>query len=184
LLTKIDWSVLVARLPQKTERGVRGGFEVTNEEPYWVRYQRELHERNAETQAKRNPPPPKATSVVPLLRWKRTITWWPKYEWERYNTITHGDDLSPADKGRELMQIQDLAVIGNDDDDFPGTSVEVSYHPYICEERPQDCGYIIIHKADTPAEEVVCEDGFNTIDDAKRAATQALAHVLQRSRLR
>jgi hypothetical protein len=38
-----------------------------------------------------------------------------------------------------------------------------------------------LHGADTPAEEVVCEGGSKSIDDAKQAATRALAHVLQRS---
>jgi hypothetical protein len=152
---------------------------MTNEEPYRVQYHREHQEKEAAVPAKRNPPPPKATGVVPLRHWQRTITWWPKYDWERYDTITHGDDLSPADRGHKLREIQDMALLGKDEDGFPVTSVEASYTPYLCEERPQDCGYTIIHKANTPDEEVVCEGGFDTIDDTREGATRALAYILQ-----
>jgi hypothetical protein len=41
------------------------------------------------------------------------------------------------------------------------------------------CGYTIIHKANTPNEEGVCENGFNTLDNAREGATRALAYILQ-----
>jgi hypothetical protein len=154
---------------------------MANEEPYWVRDHREHQQREADIRAKRNPPPPKSTGVVPLLRWERRIRWWPKYDWERYDTVTYGDDRSPADKGHQLREIQDTASLGEDEDGFAITSVEVLYIPSICEQYPQDCGYIIVHKQNTPEEEVLCEGGFETIEDARHAATQALAHLVERS---
>ena len=59
------------------------------------------------------------------------------------------------------------------------TSIEVTYHPYVCEECRQECGYVITHKCDRPDEEVVCEDGFKTVDDARQAAAQAFAAILK-----
>lgn len=150
------------------------------EEPYWVRDHREHREMEAALAAKRNPPPPKATGVVPLLRWERTISWWPKYDWERYDKITYAGDTSPANDGYQLREVRDMALLDYDEEGFPVTSIEVSYSPYICEECPQDCGYIILYKADTQDEECACEDGFETIDAAREAATQALAAILQR----
>lgn len=152
------------------------------EEPYWVRYHRELRERNTAAEAVRNPPPPKVTDIVPLLHWDRTIRWWPKYNWERYDTVTCGNDLSPADRGYKLREIRDLALIydGGGEDEFLITSIEVTYRPSVCEECPQECCYFITHKCDTPDEEVVCEDGFKTIDDARQAAAQAFAAIVKR----
>jgi hypothetical protein len=95
--------------------------------------------------------------------------------------VTYGDDRSPAGKGHELREIQDTASLGEDEDGFAITSVEVSYRPSICEQCSQDCGDIIVHKPNTPEEEVLCESGFETIEDARDAATQALAHLLERS---
>jgi hypothetical protein len=150
------------------------------EEPYWVRDYREHQEREAAHRAARNSPPAKSTTITPLLNWDRTITWWPKYDWERYDRVTSGNDLSPADQGYKLRGIRDMALLGEDADGFAITSVEVTYSTYICDECPQECGYIILHKADTPEEECVCEDGFTTIDQAREAATQALAAILVR----
>jgi hypothetical protein len=44
-----------------------------------------------------------------------------------------------------------------------------------------EAGYTIIDKANTPDEEVVCEGGLNTVDDA--GATRALAYILQHAAL-
>jgi len=154
---------------------------MTNDEPYWVRYHRERQQRESEIRAKRDPPPPKSTEVVPLLRWERRIRWWPKYDWERYDKVTYGDDRSPAKEGYELREIRDIASLGEDEEGFSITSVEVSYSPYVCEDWPQQCGYLIVYKADRPEEETLCEDGFETMDEARDAATQALAYLLQRS---
>jgi hypothetical protein len=38
----------------------------------------------------------------------------------------------------------------------------------------------MLYKADTPDEDSVCENGFKTIEDARTAAAQALAAILQR----
>jgi hypothetical protein len=149
-------------------------------EPYWVRDHQEHQEREAAQRAVQNPPPAKSTAIRPLLHWDRTITWWPKHDWERYDKVTTGNDLSPADQGYKLHGIRDMAFLGENADGFPTTSVEVIYSAYICDECPQECGYIIVHKCDSSDEESVCEDGFKTIDEAREAATQALAALLIR----
>jgi hypothetical protein len=61
---------------------------MTGQEPYWDQDHREHQEREAAVSANRNSLPPKATGVVPLLHWEHTITRWPKYHRERYDTIT------------------------------------------------------------------------------------------------
>jgi DNA-binding transcriptional MerR regulator len=78
---------VAARLSQETQRGPgRGHTKMTDIEPYWVRYHRELTERNKQTLAHLNPTPPKSANNIPLLNWDRTINWWPKHDWERYDT--------------------------------------------------------------------------------------------------
>lgn len=109
------------------------------------------------------------------------MTWRPKYEWERYDRVSYGDDLRPGKEGHKLREIRERASIGADEEGFPVTFVEVLYSPHICDECPQECGYIITHAPDTPEQEVLCEDGFETINDAREAATQAVAAILQRT---
>jgi hypothetical protein len=156
---------------------------MTDNEPYWVKYHRELAERNEQARSILNPPPPKSTNTVPLLTWERTINWWPKHDWERYDTVTCGSDLSPADRGYKIRQIRDMALLGEDAEGFPSTSVEVFYSPYICDECPQECYCQILHKYDTPDEEFAIEGDFKTIDEAKESAAQALAYLVQKSPL-
>jgi hypothetical protein len=151
------------------------------EEPYWVRDHREHLEREAAGRAYLHPPPPKVEktdNVVPLLEWDRRIRWWPLHKWERYETISRGDDMSPSDREHKLWDIRDLAVLGEDEEGFPVTSVEVWFSPETCEECPQDCGYVIIHKADTADEQVVCEGNFDSIEEAREEAVKALAALL------
>lgn len=151
------------------------------QEPYWVRDHREHREREAEVAAYLNPPPDKVektAGIVPLLRWDRTTKWWPKSDWERFDIIA--GDLSPAERGYELREIRDMVFLGEGEDGFPVTSVEVWYSPEICEECPQDCGYVIIHNSNRQNEEVVCEGNFSTIEEAREEATKALAAILCR----
>ncbi|MCL2645061.1 MAG: hypothetical protein FWD51_06350 [Betaproteobacteria bacterium] len=156
---------------------------MTDFEPHWVKYHRELIARNEASHAHLNPVPPKSTSAVPLLKWERTINWWPKHDWERYDTVTCGSDLSPADRGYKIRRIQDMALLGEDAEGFPRTSIEVIYSPHICDECPQECFYQINHKHDTPNEEFAIEGEFKTIDEAREAALQALAYLLEKSPL-
>lgn len=151
------------------------------EDPYWLRYHREKQALEAAVRASRNPPPPpKATAVVPLLRWRRTITWWPRYDVGRHDKVTFGNDFSPAGEGYELKAIQDNACFGEGEDGLPITSLEVSYSAAIGDQCPEECRYIITLQPDTPNEDVVCENGFETLEAARKAATQALGAILQR----
>jgi hypothetical protein len=148
------------------------------DEPYWVRYHRENQAQEAAHRAARNTPPPKSAAAVPLLFWARTVYWWPKREWERREV--RSNDLALAAKGYELREIRDVAVFDRGQDGIGVTSVEASYSPHLTEHLPQQCGYIVTFKADTPDEEVLCEDGFANIAEARKAASQALAAILQR----
>jgi hypothetical protein len=124
-----------------------------------------------------------ATNILPMLRWRRTITWWPKHDWDRYGKTTLGDDLSPADEGNKLKQIEDRASLG-DNEEGANTIIDVTYSPYICDECPQTCGFSITHNANVEGEDWVAEEGFKTIDEAKAAAEAVLVRILKGDALR
>lgn len=117
-----------------------------------------------------------------MLAWSRVTTWW-KYSreyWERERIETLDDDMSPAAKGYEIIEVVERACLQdrnwtyfidvhdstciNEDDELSGHEYWFSIARTTISEEPD--------------EDLAEEDGFDSFNEAKRQAESRLVALL------
>jgi hypothetical protein len=122
------------------------------------------------------------TNMHATLAWSRVTTWWkyPHENWERERIETLDDDLSPAAKGYEIIEVAERACLQD-----RNWTYFIDVHDSTCLNQDDELAghehWFNIARttmSEEPDEDLAQEDGFDSFNEAKRQAESRLAALL------